>query len=276
MIDCHTHVFPPKVAPRLAAAIARDLGLEPAGDGTAANLIDHLDHAGLSQALCFTAALRPDQMIPANSWMISLGRSHPRLIPLGTAHPGHPSFASELARLEQNGIKGIKIHPDLAGIPLASPRWNTLWEAAQGRFVVMLHMGPAKEGGETLSRPRDLAGVLRNFPSLEVIAAHLGGLFLWEETLAHLAGLDIFMDTSCCPGVVPEQTLAEILRRHDPERILFGSDYPLFAPGVERAALSSLMTRIGIPPQRVMKNGAGLAKRLQTAGYPGLTPSPRH
>ena len=276
MIDCHTHVFPPKVGPRLAAAIARDLGLEPAGDGTAANLIDHLDHAGLSQALCFTAALRPDQMIPANSWMISLGRSHPRLIPLGTAHPDHPSFASELVRLEQNGIKGIKIHPDLAGIPLASPRWNTLWEAAQGRFVVMLHMGPAKEGGETLSRPRDLAGVLRNFPSLEVIAAHLGGLFLWEETLAHLAGLDIFMDTSCCPGVVPEQTLAEILRRHDPERILFGSDYPLFSPGEEHAALSNLLTRIGIPPQRVMKNGAGLAKRLQTAGYPGLTPSPRH
>ena len=276
MIDCHTHVFPPKVAPRLAAAIARDLGLEPAGDGSTANLIDHLDQAGLSRAVCFTAALRPDQMVPANSWMLSLGRSQPRLIPLGTVHPDHPSWESELSRLERNGIRGLKIHPDLTGIPLGSSRWNPVWEAVQRRFVVMLHMGPVKEGGETISRPRDLAGVLQNFQGLEVIAAHMGGLFLWEETLAHLAGLDIFMDTSCCPGVVPEHTFADIMARHDPERILFGSDYPLFAPEAERTALSSLLTRIGVQPERVMKNGAGLAKRLQTAGYPDVTPSPRH
>ena len=33
-----------------------------------------LDRAGLTHALCFTAALRPDQMIPANSWMLALRR----------------------------------------------------------------------------------------------------------------------------------------------------------------------------------------------------------
>lgn len=276
MIDCHTHVFPPKVAPRLVAAISRDLGLEAAGDGSAADLLEHLDRAGMDKTLCFTAALRPDQMIPANSWMISLGRSHPRLIPLGAVHPDHPSWESELARLEQSGIRGLKIHPDLSEIPLASPRWNPVWEAVCGRFAVMLHMGPVREGGQTLSRPRDLAGVLLNFPGLEVIAAHLGGLFQWEETLAHLAGRDVFMDTSCCPGVVPEQTLAEILKRHDPERILFGSDYPLFAPERERATLSDLLTRIGVPPERVLDNGAGLAKRLQISGCPDVTPSSRH
>ncbi len=260
----------------MVAAISHDLGIDPAGDGSAENLLKHLDRAGLTQALCFTAALRPDQMIPANSWMLSLRRSHPRLIPLGTVHPDHPSWEAELERLAQNGIRGIKIHPDLSGIALDSPRWNPVWEAAQGRFMIMLHMGPVREAGATLSRPRDLALVLQRFPGLEVIAAHLGGLYLWEETLTHLAGLDIFMDTSCCSCVVPEPAFMAILNRHDPERIVFGSDYPLFAPDAERQTLSNLLTRIGIPPNRVLKNGASLAKRLQPCGFPDLAPPPGH
>jgi hypothetical protein len=93
MVDCHTHVFPPKIGPRLAAAIGREFGREPAGDGSAENLLAQLTEAGLSQAICFTAALRPDQMIPANSWMIGL-RTDPThtLIPMGTVHPEHPAW----------------------------------------------------------------------------------------------------------------------------------------------------------------------------------------
>lgn len=268
MVDCHTHVFPPKVAPRLVAAIGRDLGLTPAGDGTAEDLVRHLDCAGLTHALCFTAALRPDQMIPANSWMLALGRANPRLIALGTVHPDHPGWESELRRLERGGIRGLKIHPDLCGIALDSARWNPVWEAAAGRFQIMIHMGPVQEGGETLSRPGDLARVLDNFPGLSVIAAHLGGQFQWTQTLEHLAGRDLYMDTSCCPGIVPEPVLAAILRRHDPERILFGSDYPLHAPDAELTALSDLLRRVGTSPDSILKNGSRVAKTLQTSGFP--------
>jgi predicted TIM-barrel fold metal-dependent hydrolase len=276
MIDCHTHVFPPKIAPRLAESIGRDIGLSPAGDGSAEDLHKHLDRAGLSHALCFTAALRPDQMIPANSWILSLRRTHSRLIPLGTVHPDHPAWESELDRLERNGIRGLKIHPDLCGIALDSPRWNPVWEAAQGRFLIMIHMGPVRKGGTTLSRPRDLAKVLNHFPGLAVIAAHLGGLYLWEETLAHLAGRDLYMDTSCCPGVIPASAFEAILKRHDPGRILFGSDYPLFSPDEQLTALTRLLTSIGMSPEMVIENGAGLARRLQTSGFPDLAPTPGH
>ena len=97
MIDCHTHVFPPKIGPKLAAAIGREFGRDPAGDGSPEDLLAHLDRAGLTHAVCFTAALRPDQMIPANSWMLALRRAHSRLIPLGTVHPDHPAWEDELA-----------------------------------------------------------------------------------------------------------------------------------------------------------------------------------
>lgn len=276
MVDCHTHVFPPRVAPKLTAAIGQDLGLAPAGDGTAEDLLRHLDRAGLDRALCFTAALRPDQMIPANSWMLSLRRTVPRLVPLGAVHPDHPDWEGELARLERNGVRGLKIHPDLSGIALDSPRWNPVWEAASGRFLVMIHMGPVREGGETLSRPGDLARVLDNFPNLAVVAAHLGGQHMWPQTLEHLAGRDVFMDTSCCPGLVPEQAFRDILRRHDPGRILFGSDYPLHAPRTELAALDALLRRVGVCVRTILDNGARVADALQPGGFPDLAPAPAH
>ncbi len=274
MVDCHTHVFPPKIGPRLAAAIGREFGREPAGDGSAENLLAHLTEAGLSQAICFTAALRPDQMIPANSWMIGLRRTHTHLIPLGTVHPEHPAWADELDRLERNGIRGLKIHPDLSGIPLSSPRWDPVWESVRGRFLVMVHMGPVRTGEKTLSRPRDLAIVLKRHPGLDVVAAHLGGLGLWDETLEHLAGKDLYMDTSCCHDVIPASAMAALLARHDRGRILFGSDYPLFSPKSERLALARLLAKLRVSDCAILGNGKRLAQSLQPGGFAGRTPAP--
>lgn len=263
MFDCHTHVFPPRIGPRLAAAIGREFGREPAGDGSVEDLIRHLDRAGLDGAICFTAALKPDQMIPANSWMISVGRAHDRLIPLGAIHPAHPAWKDELDRLERHGIRGLKIHPDLTGIPLASPLWKPIWETAMHRFLLMIHMGPTKPGGPTVSRPRDLAMILDQHPGLRVVAAHLGGLHLWEETLTHLAGRDLDLDTSCCHGVVPPEALKGLLRLHGLERILFGSDYPLYTPHSELAALDHILAPLGLNTKRILENGTRLAASLQ-------------
>ena len=274
MVDCHTHVFPPKIGPRLAAAIGREFGCEPAGDGSPEDLFRHLDRTGLSRAVCFTAALRPDQMIPANSWMITLRRTYDRLIPLGTVHPGHPAWEAELDRLERNGIRGLKIHPDLSGIPLASPVWSPLWEAARGRFLIMLHMGPARLGEGTVSRPADLARILDLHPGLRVVAAHLGGLGLWEETLEFLAGRDIYMDTSCCHGAVPPDLLAAIVNRHEPGLVVFGSDYPLFSPQSEWKALARALSAAGIDAARILENGKALAEELQPVGFAGPPPAP--
>lgn len=267
MIDCHTHVFPPKIGPRLAASLGRECGLEPAGDGLVDNLFMHLDQAGLSRAICFTAALRADQMIPANSWMIGLGRDHPRLIPFGTVHPEHRAWRDELDRLDRNGIRGLKLHPDLAGIPLDSPLWEPVWEAARGRFVVTLHMGPARPGGPTVSRPAHVADILKRHAGLDIVAAHLGGLGLWDETLEHLAGKNLFMDTSCCQNAIPPETMSAILARHDPQRILFGSDYPLFAPDAELSALRRLLSKLSLSEDLVLRNGERLADILQPVGF---------
>ncbi len=263
MIDCHVHVFPPKVGPKLAAAIGEEFGRAPAGDGSVPDLLARLDQAGLKQAICHTAAVHPNQMIPANTWMIGLGRDHPRLIPFGTVHPEHPRWEEQLDRLEQNGIKGLKLHPDLSMIALDSPLWLPVWEAVQGRFLVMLHMGATGADKPTMSRPRDLRRILDNFPRLECIAAHLGGLFRWEEALLELAGQNLYLDTAACPDAISPQVLRSILERHDPQRVLFGSDYPLFSPETELPALETLLRDVRQALTTILDNGERLAQSLR-------------
>ena len=273
MVDCHTHVFPAPIRHRLTTSLGREFGRNPSGDGSPEDLLAHLDQAGLARAICFTAALKPDQMVPANSWMLNVRRTYPRLLPLGTVHPGHPAWQSELDRLERNGIRGLKIHPDLTDIALGSPIWKPVWEAVENRFLIMLHMGPIRKGEATLSTPRELAEILDTFRRLRVIAAHLGGLHLWEETLTHLIGRDLYLDTSCCPGVIPPQVLRRLLQCHDPDRILFGSDYPLFAPDQTLAALTRLIDPAVTSIERILMNGTQLAQELETCTPPDVPSS---
>lgn len=263
MIDWHTHAFPPRIAARLAADIGRAVGREPAGDGSVTDLCRHLDLAGLEKAVCFTAALKPDQVRPANNWLLSIPDQSERLIPFGTIHPEHPDWAGELDRLERHGILGLKLHPDLSDLPLHNPVWLPLFEAVQGRFAVMIHMGPPRKGHSSLSRPADLARILDLCSQLTVIAAHLGGLHQWQETVEHLVGRDVYLDTSCCHRTISENELRSILNRHPRERILFGSDYPLFSPRDELRLFVPLLQRCGWSCDGLLQNGSLLLKKLE-------------
>ncbi|MFN2343341.1 MAG: amidohydrolase family protein, partial [Desulfonatronovibrio sp.] len=80
------------------------------------------------------------------------------------------------------------------------------------------------------SSPEKLAVIRKKFPKLTIVAAHLGGYLHWGESVKHLAGTGVFLDTSSSLPFIKDDDLKKILRIHPLERILFGSDYPLFDP----------------------------------------------
>lgn len=262
MLDCHTHVFRPPVAARLCAMIGEEFNCRPEGNGTPEDLLAHLDAARCTYAICLSAALTPGQMIPANNWAIDLHKHSSRLLPFGTVHPDHPSWEKELDRLTEHGIRGLKLHPDLCGIPLDDPRWHPIWEAASNRFLILTHMGPSQKGTTTASPPRALAKVLTEFPKLSVIAAHFGGMFQWEESLELLAGRNVFFDTSCSLHVMPLHMLQAFCTKHDQHRILFGSDYPLFSPSNAYASLSQALQQTNLSQKQLAINAQHLLRTL--------------
>jgi hypothetical protein len=267
-LDIHSHAFHPKIAEKVLRQLETHYGITPVGTGLASDLLARLDAAGIERAAVHAAATAPAQVIPANNWSIELARSEPRLIPFGTIHPGFEDFETELSRLERAGIQGIKIHADFQGFRLDDPLLRPILEAMSGRFVALFHVGDRLPPALNPSCPAKLAAIRRDFPGLTIVAAHLGGYLHWAEALEHLAGTDIFLDTSSSLPFIGDDLLRAILDRHSPEQVFFGSDYPLFDPARE---LESLRSRLDFTDARLeLLLTAG--ERLFGATAPGDRP----
>lgn len=257
-IDIHTHAFHPKIAHKVLAQLEGYYKISPVGTGLAEDLVARVRRAGLSRAVVHTAATSPDQVIPANNWSLYLQKNYPELEPFGTLHPGYPRWEQELERLSRAGIRGLKFHPDFQGFRLDDPALAPIFEAVSGRFTVMFHVGDKYPPARNPSCPRKIAAIHRAFPDLTIIAAHFGGLMHWEHVVESLVGLDVFLDTSSSLDFIPDHLLAAIMTRHARERILFGSDYPLYDPGEE---IPRLQQRCALT-DREMENILSNADRL--------------
>lgn len=236
-LDVHTHAFHPKIADKVLSQLDDHYGIPPVGSGTVKDLLARVRRAGLDGAVVHTAATTPDQVVPANNWAIELARTHPEIVPFGSLHPAYPDNEREVNRLLAAGIKGLKFHPDFQGFFLDDPAFARIMEMIGDRFLLMIHVGDSLPPEKNPSCPIKLAALRRNFPAPRIIAAHMGGYLHWPWALTHLAGQDVYLDTSSTLPFIDDGLLQDLWRRHPRERILFGSDYPLFDPGAELHAL---------------------------------------
>lgn len=226
-IDVHTHAFHPKVADKVLEQLRLHYGITPVGTGLLGDLKARLKRACIERAVLLSAATNALQVEVVNDWAIGL-RADPMLEPFGSLHPDYTHWEKELRRLEDAGILGLKFHPDFQGFRLDDPGLGPMWEAISDRFLLLFHMGDRTAPERTLSSARRLNWLRRNFPALRVVAAHLGGVFQWAHAIEHLVGQDVYLDTSSVIGMISDSDLRTILRRHPSDRLLFGSDYPLF------------------------------------------------
>lgn len=237
-IDIHTHVFPPKVSDKILNQLQKHYDIEPTGNGHAADLINRLDAVDLDKAVVLTAATAPAQVVPANNWAIDLKKTYSRLIPFGTLHPDFAQNEAELDRLEKHGIKGLKFHPDFQGYRMDDQNLFDIMEMISDRFICIFHVGDNLPPDKNPSCPRKLANLRKAFPKPTIIAAHMGGYRHWDFALEHLADTDIYVDTSSVLNFVDDNKLKLLFNTFGRDRILFGSDYPLFDPSSEIEQLS--------------------------------------
>lgn len=236
-IDVHTHALHPKISEKVIAQLHAHYGITPVGNGHAEDLLARADRAGLDKVVIHTAATEPAQVIPANNWSIELQKSDSRVISFGTMHPDYDDPEKEFARLERHGVKGLKFHPDFQGFFMDEPRFYEILEMIQGRFIAMFHVGDKLPPEKNPSCPVKLGQIHRNFPDLKIIAAHMGGYCHWKWAVEHLAGTGVYMDTSSAIPFMDDSTLREIVKKHPRDKLLFGSDYPLFDPGESMGVL---------------------------------------
>lgn len=261
-IDIHTHAFHPKIAHKAVAHLNAFYRVACVGDGTIAELLESSARAGMDKCAVLCAATTPAQVIPANNHAIALQRHYPdRVIAFGTLHPGYAKWEAELARLRAAGIRGIKLHPECQGFRLDDPRLLPILEAAQKHFVFLFHIGDKKLPASNPSCPYKLAALLAALPGLRVIAAHFGGYRMWAHALLALTGRiceNLWVDTSSTTPFATPQLVRKLLRAWPQEKLLFGSDWPLYSPLEERLRLERMG---GLSPDavdRIMGNAAAL------------------
>lgn len=139
--------------------------------------------------------------------------------------------AAELARAAgELGLRGLKIHPTDLDIPADDLRLvPVLRQAADLGLPVMVHSYPSDSGPSfDYSAPHRIARMAVTFPDVTWIIAHLGGVRFSDvipiETYVDISGM--LLGLCELYGVAFAERL---LRRIGLERVLFGTDYPVFA-----------------------------------------------
>lgn len=227
VIDFHTHCFPDTLAPRAMQTLSALSQYPPQLNGTLSDLRSSMAEAGIDASVVLNVATNPHQTPAVNDFAIrSLGEKG--IIPFGSVHPAYPDIEGELTRLRDAGVKGIKLHPDFQDFDADDRAVYPLYEkAAALGFILLFHCGCDLDP-RTRYRctPAAFARVARDFAGAKIVGAHLGGQAMWEDVLRHTVGQDVYLDTSYAFGWLSAEQLQCVLRRHDPDKLLFGTDSP--------------------------------------------------
>jgi uncharacterized protein len=239
IIDTHTHVWPDAIAGRALAGILPEIPRH--GDGTLLDLTTAMARAGIDKSVCLAVATVPNHVDAANRFAASLDDG--QFIGFGAIHPDIPTD-DLVANLRSNGLKGVKIHPLFQHIDLDDIRLFPILDAMQGEFVVTVHVGA---GGEStavnrLCTPDKLLRMIKRFPRLQVIACHFGAYRLLHEAREMIVGQPVFLDTAWPPSLslADPSLVREIINQHGPDRVVFGSDWPMADPAAELSAIERL------------------------------------
>lgn len=237
IIDFHTHIYPDAIAEKATRTTCAYYHLDTPLIGTAEQLLAQGKKAGISRCVLLPVAMKPEQTRRVNEFIQSQTQAHPEFFGFGALHPALPDLLGELSFLQEQGFYGVKLHPDLQEFDLDDERLFPAYDWLQGRLPVLFHCG---DKTRDYSHPKRLRRVLDNFPNLAVIAAHLGGWSGFDEAFALLRDTDCRFDISSCMGFLPPEQMRAYIRGYGAERVLFGSDFPLWDPVREVQAFLGL------------------------------------
>ncbi|MBM3268358.1 MAG: amidohydrolase family protein [Candidatus Sericytochromatia bacterium] len=219
----------------------RDLTMRSFGPGgmrrthTAANLVAEMDEMGIAHSVLLPIDL-PGISDNAGVYLAAAaGQS--RLVGFGSVHPYSLAPEKRLREQVARGARGIKLHPAVQMVRPDDPRAGRLYRVCGEHGVpVLWHCGPV-----------GIEPVVGRFLSLvrwyeRPIAENPGTTFI----LGHSGALQAERALELChryPNVVLELSsqglswVRTILTQADPERVVYGSDWPFYHQAIALAKI---------------------------------------
>jgi predicted TIM-barrel fold metal-dependent hydrolase len=145
------------------------------------------------------------------------------------------TFQQARQMLGQGKCVGIKVHPEEHCYPISEHGAAVFKLAAERKAVMLVH------SGEQRSMPDDYVRFANDYPEVRVILAHIG--CGWDGDPGHQVRAiqkskhgNVFADTSSARSIMP-RLIEWAVREIGAERVLFGTDTPLYFAAMQRARI---------------------------------------
>ena len=263
IIDSHAHIFSSKIIANVSAksALVKKINLHTSFAEGRTNIPALEEDCRLSDvdACLILPTANVADVRKINSAFIDLADESDFLFTAGTLHPFSNDNEKELSHLQARGVRAIKLCSFSQGFSLSAPETLDLFKLIEalnvsrnGKFFVILDtFSLAHEYFGTpllhTTTPSLLENIVRKYPGIDFVAAHMGGLAAPpEELFTHLIpSKNLFLDTSNAAHILSEMDFLRLLEIHGPEHILFGTDWPWFDHKEEINIITRLLDLAG-------------------------------
>ena len=262
IIDFHAHAFPDQLAAKSIPILAEKADITAVLDGTITSLLQSMDRAHIDTSVVASIATRPAQFDAILTWSKEI-RSR-RIEPFLSFHPENPDMLTCIEKIRDEGFKGIKLHPYYQEFAVDEKRLFPAYEKiADLGLILLMHSGfDIGFPHSRIADPVRTARVIKAFPELKLIAAHMGGWQLWDEVREFLVGKNVYLDVAYCLEFLTADEARDIIFNHPDDRILFGSDTPWADQQGEIARLTNLNLGEKLEKRILGENGAELLKSV--------------
>jgi predicted TIM-barrel fold metal-dependent hydrolase len=275
VIDFHTHVFPPFFEKERRRLFSEEPAFKTLYDSPKTRLASReellrgMDQAGVDKSVIFGFPWdKPDHFRKHNDYIIESVQHHPdRFVGFCCFSPLSLQSVEEAERCLHAGLSGVG-ELALYHSGLTPDVQDTLAElmklCARKDVPVLFHTNePVGHDypGKTPMRLSQIYRLIKRYPSNRIVLAHWGGGLLFYGLMKKEVGdafRNVWFDTAASPYLYTPQVYRVASEIIGPDKILFGSDYPLLSPGRYFQEMKSA----GIS-QEVFRNMAGEnARRL--------------
>lgn len=246
IFDFHTHTFPDAISKKVLTKLSRLSHTKYFTDGSAGSLAASMKKASIDYSVNLPVMTSADQVEKVNSALIAQKEflQNQGILTFGGMHPDYVNYKSELIRLRQNKVPGIKIHPAYQNTDIDDIKMMRIIDfASEQGLIVLTHAGiDIGIYDHNYTSISQIIKIIDEIHPEKFVLAHMGNWGLWEDVERDLAGAFVWFDTAFALGPITpddagsgvpylscnlsEEAFVRIVKKHGADKILFATDSP--------------------------------------------------
>lgn len=235
VIDFHTHIFPEHVSTHAVSKLEQSGNLKAYTDATVDGLLYSMKKARIDIFVLLPVVTKPEQFDTVNRFAVKWNQL-PGICSFGGIHPEDPLVKYHIKEIARRGLRGIKLHPDFQQTYIDDISYiRLISQALEEGLYIAIHAGLDDAYPDCIhATPKRIRHLLSELGILgshskevrKIILAHMGGFALWDEVSELLLTEEVYLDTSFAFGYLSEDRLLAMIKKHGPDKVLFGTDSP--------------------------------------------------